>query len=278
MSDEAAGDRWVAIDTGYEAPAVYSWSRAQGFGQVSPVKGVEGFNRSSPVSGPTFVDATEGGKRLRRGARLWTVAVSTFKAETYRFLRLERPTEEDMAEGAAFPPGSVHLPQWVENEWLKQFVAEQLVRNNPHAAKAVAVLVNNIIGAGIMPRAASGDDKLDRKVDALFERWTAECDADGQLDFYGLQTLICREMVEAGEVLVRRRLRRASDGFAVPLQLQVLEADFLDATRSSDVGAGRIVQGIEFDPVGKRRAYWLHPEHPGDAHGARAVSLGRRGM
>ncbi|KJS44807.1 MULTISPECIES: phage terminase large subunit family protein [Rhodobacterales] len=117
----------LAIDTGYEAPAVYSWSRAQGFGQVSPVKGVEGFNRSSPVSGPTFVDATEGGKRLRRGARLWTVAVSTFKAETYRFLRLERPTEEDLAEGAAFPPGSVHLPHWVENEWLKQFVAEQLV-------------------------------------------------------------------------------------------------------------------------------------------------------
>ncbi len=117
----------LAIDTGYEAPAVYSWSRAQGFGQVSPVKGVEGFNRSSPVSGPTFVDATEGGKRLRRGARLWTVAVSTFKAETYRFLRLDRPTEEDKAEGAAFPPGSVHLPHWVENEWLKQFVAEQLV-------------------------------------------------------------------------------------------------------------------------------------------------------
>jgi phage terminase large subunit GpA-like protein len=117
----------LAIDTGYEAPAVYSWSRAQGFAQVSPVKGVEGFNRSSPVSGPTFVDATEGGKRLRRGARLWTVAVSTFKAETYRFLRLERPTEEEMADGAAFPPGSVHLPHWVENEWLKQFVAEQLV-------------------------------------------------------------------------------------------------------------------------------------------------------
>ena len=117
----------LAIDTGYEAPAVYSWSRAQGFAQASPVKGVEGFNRSSPVSGPTFVDATEGGKRLRRGARLWTAAVSTFKAETYRFLRLERPTEEDMAEGAAFPPGSVHLPHWVENEWLKQFVAEQLV-------------------------------------------------------------------------------------------------------------------------------------------------------
>ncbi len=143
-----------------------------------------------------------------------------------------------------------------------------LVRNNPHAAKAVAVLVNNIVGAGIMPRAASGNDKLDRKVDALFAQWSDKAHADGQLDFYGLQTLICREMVEAGEVLVRRRLRRASDGLPVPLQVQVLEADFLDATKSGALGAGRLVQGIEFDAVGKRRAYWLHAEHPGDAYGA----------
>ena len=88
---------------------------------------VEGFNRASPVSGPTYVDATVAGKRLRRGARLWTVAVSTFKAETYRFLRLERPTDEELAGGARVPPGTIHLPDWVESEWLKQFVAEQLV-------------------------------------------------------------------------------------------------------------------------------------------------------
>ena len=117
----------LAIDTGYEAPAVYAWARRQGFAQVAPIKGVEGFNRASPVSGPTYVDATDGGKRIRRGARLWTVAVSTFKAETYRFLRLERPTAEELAAGASFPPGTVHLPDWVESEWLKQFVAEQLV-------------------------------------------------------------------------------------------------------------------------------------------------------
>ena len=91
------------------------------------MKGVEGFNRSSPVSGPTYVDATEGGKRLRRGARLWTVAVSTFKAETYRFLRLARPTEEEREAGAQAQPGTIHLPTWVESEWLKQLVAEQLV-------------------------------------------------------------------------------------------------------------------------------------------------------
>ncbi len=117
----------LAIDTGYEAPAVYGWARRAGFAQVAPVKGIEGFNRASPVSGPTYVDATDGGRRLRRGARLWTVAVSTFKAETYRFLRLERPTDEDRAQGTPFPPGTIHIPAFAESEWCKQFVAEQLV-------------------------------------------------------------------------------------------------------------------------------------------------------
>jgi len=70
---------------------------------------------------------TDAGKRLRRGARLWTVAVSTFKAETYRHLGLPRPTKEELAEGVQYPPGTVHLPDWVDSEWLKQLVAEELV-------------------------------------------------------------------------------------------------------------------------------------------------------
>ncbi|MBF0354956.1 MAG: phage terminase large subunit family protein [Alphaproteobacteria bacterium] len=117
----------LAIDTGYETSAVYSWARKAGFAQVAPVKGLAGFNRPSPVNGPTYVDATEGGKKLRRGAKLWTVAVSTFKTETYRFLRLERPTDEELASGACWPAGTVHLPSWADSEWTKQLVAEQLV-------------------------------------------------------------------------------------------------------------------------------------------------------
>ena len=117
----------MGVDTGYEAPAVYGWARSQGFDQVAPLKGVDGFNRLSPVSGPTYVDMTAGGKRIRRGVRLWTVAVSTFKSETYRFLRLERPTDEEIAAGVTHPPGTIHLPAWAESEWCKQFVAEQLV-------------------------------------------------------------------------------------------------------------------------------------------------------
>ncbi|KJS41402.1 MAG: bacteriophage tail assembly protein [Roseovarius sp. BRH_c41] len=117
----------LAIDTGYESAAVYGWARQQGIAQVAPVKGLEGFNRATPVSGPTFVDATIGGKRLRCGARLWSIATATFKIETYRFLRLERPSDEDRSLGVLDAPGTVHLPDWIDTEWLRQLVAEQLV-------------------------------------------------------------------------------------------------------------------------------------------------------
>jgi phage terminase large subunit GpA-like protein len=117
----------LAIDTGYEAPAVYAWARRVGQAQVAPIKGVEGFNRAAPVVGPTHVDVTEGGKKLRRGARLWTIAVATFKSETYRFLRLSAPTDEEIAAGARYPAGYVHLPRGAEAEWVKQLVGEQLI-------------------------------------------------------------------------------------------------------------------------------------------------------
>jgi phage terminase large subunit GpA-like protein len=117
----------LAIDTGYETSAVYGWARAVGFAEAAPVKGLEGFNRASPVTGPTYVDATIGGKRLRRGARLWSVATSTFKAETYRFLRQDRPTPEEITAGASFPAGTVHRPTWADGEWLKQLTAEELI-------------------------------------------------------------------------------------------------------------------------------------------------------
>ena len=65
-------------------PGRGGWARPGGRDQ-----GRRGLQPAGPVIGPTYVDATEGGKRIRRGARLWTVAVATFKSETYRFLRLD---------------------------------------------------------------------------------------------------------------------------------------------------------------------------------------------
>ena len=119
----------LAIDSGDGATtdAVYAWARSAGPGQVVPIKGMGGFDRSTPVDGPTFVEATEGGRKIRRGVRLWKVSVSVFKSETYRFLRLSAPTEEERAEGASWPGGFIHLPKGTTAEWIKQLTAEQLM-------------------------------------------------------------------------------------------------------------------------------------------------------
>ena len=176
----------LAVDTGYETPAVYAWARQVGFAQVAPVKGVEGFNRASPVTGPTFVDATVGGKRLRRGARLWTVAASTFKAEIYRFLRLDRPAAEEVEPGAAFAPGTVHLPRWTESEWLKQLIAEQLVtvRNKRGFARLEWQKLrerNEALDCRVYARAAAWIAGADRWSEAHWrelERQVAPADCD----------------------------------------------------------------------------------------------------
>ncbi|WP_319825853.1 phage portal protein [Thalassovita sp.] len=146
--------------------------------------------------------------------------------------------------------------------------SRDLVRNNPYAAKAVQALVSNMVGTGLMPRARAGETELARQADRLWARFASECDADGLTDFAGLQALIVRSLVESGEVLVRLRPRRVEDGLAVPLQLQVLEPDHLDTGRTEELpGGGYILQGVEFDPLGRRVAYWLYPRHPGEAGG-----------
>ena len=54
------------------------------------------------------------------------MATSTFKAETYRFLRLDRPTREELSAGLV-PARNRASADWADSEWLKQLVAEQLV-------------------------------------------------------------------------------------------------------------------------------------------------------
>jgi lambda family phage portal protein len=51
---------------------------------------------------------------------------------------------------------------------------------------------------------------------------------------------------------------------SVPLQIQVLEADFLDTTKTGTAGGNVIRQGIEFDNKNRRVAYWMWPFHPGE--------------
>lgn len=141
--------------------------------------------------------------------------------------------------------------------------ARDLVRNNPHGESAVSTIADHTVGWGIVAQPR----KPNPAAAALWDAWanTTACDADGRLDFSGIQKLVMRTVVESGEALVRLRIRRVEDELPIPLQIQVLEPDYID-TAQADVrlpNGGRIIHGVEFDAIGRRVAYWMHSEHPG---------------
>lgn len=145
--------------------------------------------------------------------------------------------------------------------------ARDLVRNNHYARRIVDVWTAHLIGDGITCAWLLPDGTPESVRQEAFKRWAddGECDADGQHDFYGLQQIGARTMVESGSVFYRKRLRRLSDGLAVPLQLQVLEPDHLDSSKNEVLKNGSIIiQGIQFSSIGRREGYWLFRNHPGD--------------
>jgi lambda family phage portal protein len=144
--------------------------------------------------------------------------------------------------------------------------SRDLIRNDALARKAKRTLVTNIVGRGVVPKADTGDKRLNQLIDGAFDVWKLDCDADNQLNFFGLQRLLMGSAIESGEVLIRRRMRRAVDNFHVPLQLQVLEADYIDSNRQwwPNEYNGPTISGVAFDVIGVRQAYWLFPWHPGD--------------
>lgn len=147
--------------------------------------------------------------------------------------------------------------------------ARDVVRNDWSGESATQKWVTNLIGVGITPRLKrleSGPRK--QELIDLWDRWVQVADADGVLNFYGLQALVVRAWLDSGEVFVRKRVRRLDSGMEVPLQVQLIEAEFVplfDADTWPGMPVGhKIRQGIELDRRGQRVAYWMHREHPGD--------------
>jgi lambda family phage portal protein len=135
-----------------------------------------------------------------------------------------------------------------------------LARDNPWAKRAIAAVVNNVIGHGIYAQWSNKSRQARWK--AWFE--STQCDHNGLTNGYGLQGQILRTVVESGECLVYRR-RRFNDSLTVPLQLQVLEPDYLDQDKNGPVpGGGWVIQGVEFNAQDQRVGYWLFREHPGE--------------
>jgi lambda family phage portal protein len=149
------------------------------------------------------------------------------------------------------------------------------VRNNSWAWTAVDSYQANVIGRGIRLVPQQDDAMVRERIQAKWNRWVKECDAEyepanpcsGQLDFYGFQGLSVRDVMTAGEAFVRFIPRPRSEGLSVPLQIELIASEQLPLWRMSPEGidSGNAVRmGIEFRPDKRRAAYHFWKAHPGE--------------
>jgi phage terminase large subunit GpA-like protein len=156
-----------AIDSGYATPEVYAWTRKYGGSRAVVIKGDS--RAAAPISQPSPIDVGPQGKRVRWGIRVWPVNGSMIKEELYRWLCLDRPTEES---GDPYPPGYCHFPKYGE-EYFKQLTAEQLVTRivkgyrRPEWQKTRDR--NEAIDARTYARAAAAVYGIDRFTDAVWQ-------------------------------------------------------------------------------------------------------------
>jgi phage terminase large subunit GpA-like protein len=112
-----------ALDTGFATQEAYAFVRASRDSRLMAVKGIA--RGAALIGTPQAVDVSQGGKKLRRGIKVFSVAGGIAKLEFYNNLRKIADVEEDGVT-IRYPAGFVHLPQ-MDAEFIQQLCAEQLV-------------------------------------------------------------------------------------------------------------------------------------------------------
>jgi len=153
----------LALDTGFATQEAYAFVRQLRDSRLMAVKGVA--RGAALVGTPTAVDATTGGKKLRRGIKVFSVAGGIAKLEFYNNLRKSPEVAEDGVT-IRYPIGFVHLPK-VDAEYLQQLCAEQLVTRRDRNGFAIREWQkmrerNEALDCYVYARAAATASGLDR--------------------------------------------------------------------------------------------------------------------
>lgn len=222
-----------------------------------------------------FIDSVIGAINPAAGARrahARRVMRAYAAAEPSRLTASKKPKNNsaDTELGGAF--GANQLRAW----------ARMLVRDNAWAWGVVDTFVNSVVGRGIAVQSAyelpdgSDVESINDRRDQVWREWSEVCEINGQYTFVELQQMAMREIVEAGEVLIRMvPVDRKFRGIyrPVPLALELIEADRLaeekDTYNLPLHGNHRVNRGVELDELGKAVAYWIYPNHPTDPYTTR---------
>ncbi|MGL5285669.1 MAG: phage portal protein [Aeromonas sp.] len=137
-------------------------------------------------------------------------------------------------------------------------------RNSCLLRSAINKGVTSEVGKGITILSTAVDEEVRATLNRLWKEHQNFLDPWGAMTWGGLLAQASRARKTAGEVFIRRVRTPIRDGHTVPLQLEVLEAEFCPMTYTRRIDQRRrIVQGVEF--IGRRKvAYWFHKSHPSD--------------
>lgn len=140
--------------------------------------------------------------------------------------------------------------------------ARYLEDNSDIAGAAIGGIVRNVVGTGIKPQARTGDDELNKQIEALWEEWTRaeNCDVTGQQTFEELQALLLRRKIVDGEILVKKTVDKKGK---FPLKLQVIKPDMLSQYLLRAPKTNHVIRsGIELDDHLKPLAFWIDKKTP----------------
>lgn len=150
--------------------------------------------------------------------------------------------------------------------------SRDLVRNTPIATGAIATVVTNVVGDGLLLQSqidrevlGLSQDEADvkqRQFEREFAIWARRPDFTGRLNFDGMQQLVLRAVLESGDCLIFRR-RYSEPGDTYGLKLQVIEADRL-SNPNRQINSPNMVDGVVLDGDGRPMGYQISSGHPGD--------------
>lgn len=162
----------LLIDSSNDTQEVYSTVAQIGTPRLRAIKG-QG-NLTTMVGTPKPVQIDINGIRKDGGIKMWPVGVNVLKEQLYKWLMLNRPTDESLAAGGEWPTGYCHFPEWDE-DYFKQLTAEILVERSDNKGFLVRVWEkirdhNHYLDCRNYARAASAMLGIDRMTDEDWQK------------------------------------------------------------------------------------------------------------
>jgi len=199
----------ILIDSSNDTTEVYSTVAQIGTRRLRAIKGQP---ITTMVGTPKPVQINIDGVRKDGGIKMWPIGVSVLKEQLYKWLMLPRPTDEALSEGAEWPTGYCHFPEWGE-DYFKQLTAEILLERSDSRGFLVRVWErirdhNHYLDCRNYARAAAAMLGIDRMTESdwqereLLYGLTKESDGEEA-------TVTKEEKPKTGQVTPKRKKRPA---------------------------------------------------------------------